>query len=155
LLVAEGGLDGTSPFSALPSARSGESDGFAFPAEPPSPLPARNTLPAPVPQSPAQVPVASSPRALLSIPARGGGACAPGYLYAAPPLLPPPFDDISSKDQFTPYVKSMASGRKQRRRPAPLVLHVPAHKMGFEDSFVPTVIIGAPSLSAREALVAS
>jgi hypothetical protein len=154
LLVAEGGLDGTSPFSVLPSARSGGSDGFTFPAEPPSPLFARNTLPAPVPHSPAQVPVASSPRALLSIPARGGGACAPGYLHAAPPLLPPPFGDISSKDQFTPHVESMASGRKQRRRPAPLALHVPAHTMGFEDSFMPTVI-EAPSLSAREALVAS
>ena len=56
LLVAEGGLDDTSPPSALPSARSGGSDGFAFLSTPPSPLPARDTPPAPAPHSPAQVP---------------------------------------------------------------------------------------------------
>jgi len=155
LLVAEGGLDDTSPPSALPSARTGGSDGFAFPSAPPSPLRARNILPAPAPHSPSQVPAASSPRALLSIPARGGGACAPGYLHTAPPMLPPPFGDISSKDQLTSHVEAMASCRKQRRRPAPLALHVPTHIIGFEDSFMPTVIIEAPSLAAREALVTS
>jgi hypothetical protein len=99
--------------------------------------------------------VASSPRALLSIPARGGGSCAPGYLHATPPLLPPSFGDIGSKDQIIPHVGSMALGQKQRRCPPPLALHVPAHTMGFEDSFLPTVIVGAPSLSAREPLVES
>lgn len=155
LLVTEDGLDDTSPPSALPSARSGGSDGFAFPSAPPSPLPTRNVLFAPTPRSPAQVPAASSPRALLSIPARGGGACAPGYLHTAPPLLPPPFSDINSKDHFAPHVEMMASCRKQRRRPAPLALHVTTHTMGFEDSFAPTVIIEAQSPAVREVLVAS
>ncbi len=154
LLVAESGLDEPSPPSGLPSPLSGASDGSAFPSAPPSPLLPGGTLPASAPNSPAQLPVTSSPLALLSIPARGGGASVPGYLHTAPPSLPHPFGDIQSKTQFTPHMEMMTTSRKQRRRPAPLALYSPTCTVGFEDSFAPSVIVEAPSPAAREVGIA-
>ena len=154
LLTAECGPDDANPPSGLPSPRSGASDGFVFPSAPPSPLSPRSTLPTLLPNSPAQVPAASSALALLTIPARGGGADVPRYLHTAPPPLLLPVGDIS-KTQSSLHVEAIASRRKKRRLPAPLALHVPAHTVGFEDSFAPRVIVEAPSLMALEAAVAS
>ncbi|KAH9989896.1 hypothetical protein BJV74DRAFT_837497 [Russula compacta] len=159
--------DDADPPSGLPSTPSGASERLGFTSAPPSPLsPMTSALPAsaPTPHFPAQRPTVSSARALFSIPARGGGTTttAPGYLHTAPPSLPPPpfGGGIVSKPQFAPLPvveATMASRRKQqRRRPAPLVLHLPAARVvGFEDSFAPTVAIDTPSLAARESGVES
>jgi hypothetical protein len=153
LLAVDSGPDDTNLPGGLPSARSGTSDGFVIPSAPPSPLSQRSTLPVSLPKSPVQV-AASPTLALLTIPARAGGASVPGYLHTTTPLLPLPFGDIS-KTQFTPHVGMMASRRKQRRRPAPLALHLPVRTPGFEDSFAPRVIVEAPSPTAEEAGIAS
>jgi hypothetical protein len=133
----------------LPSTRSGISEGFIVPSLPPSPL--TQTLPlAPVQHPPTpELAAASSPLALLSIPARGGGASVSGYLHTAPPSLPVPFGGLNSKAQLTPPVEMNTSRGKRRRRPVPLALHLPAHGMGFEDSFAPCVVVEAPSPTAR------
>jgi hypothetical protein len=154
LLAAESGPDDTNPPSGLPSARSGTLDGFVIPSAPPSPLSPRSIPPVSLPRSPVQVSGTSSTLALLTIPTRGGGACVPGYLHTAPPSLPLPFGD-TSKTQFAPHVETMASHRKQRRRPAPLTLHLPAHTVGFEDSFAPRVVVEASTPMALEVGVAS
>lgn len=123
----------------LPSTRSGISEGFIVPSLPPSPL-TQTSLPllAPVQQPPTpKLAAASSPLALLSIPARGG--CA----------TPVPFGGLNSKAQLTPPVETNTSRGKRRRRPAPLTLHLPAHGIGFEDSFAPCVVVEAPSPTSR------
>jgi hypothetical protein len=135
----------------LPSTRSGLSEGFIVPSLPPSPL-TQTSLPplGPVQQPPTpKLAAASSPLALLSVPARGGCASVPGYLHTAPPSLPVPFGGLNLKAQLTPPVETNTSRRKRRRRPAPLTLHLPAHGMGFEDSFAPCVVVEAPSPTAR------
>ena len=131
-----------------PSTRSGISEGFIVPSLPPSPL-TQTSLP---PLAPMQHPptpkfaAASSPLALLSIPARGGGTNVPGYLHTAPPSLPVPFGGLNSKAQLIPPVETNPSRGKRRRRPPPLTLH---HGMGFEDSFAPCVVVEAPSPISR------
>lgn len=152
--------DADSP-SGLPSTPSGASERLAFTSAPPSPLSPTNALStsAPAPHFPAQRPAVCSARALFSIPARGGGGgttTAPGYLHTAPPSLPPPpfGGGIASKTQFSPLPvveATMASRRKQRRRPTPLVLHLPAARVvGFEDSFAPTaVVVQASGVESR------
>jgi len=146
LLSVESDSDDTN----LPSAPSGMSEGLAFVSAPPSPLFPMSLPPAPVLPSPAQLPAASPSRALLSIPARGGGTSVPGYLHAALPPLPLPFGDVASKTQFALPAVATASRRKQRRRPAPLALHLPTHAVGFEDSFVPNVVVEVPSPTEQE-----
>jgi hypothetical protein len=142
--------DDVDPFG-LSSTRSGISEGFIVPSYPPSPL-TQTSLP---PLAPMQHPptpklaAASSPLALLSIPARGGGTNVPGYLHTAPPSLPVPFGGLNSKAQLIPPVETNPSRGKRRRRPPPLTLHSPAHGMGFEDSFAPCVVVEAPSPTAR------
>lgn len=130
---------------------SGISEGFTVPSLPPSPLtqtgPPQSTL-VQHPPTP-KLAAASSPLALLSFPARGGGVSVPGYLHIAPPSLPIPFDGLDSKAQLTSPVEVNTSGGKRRRRPPPLTLHSPAHGMGFEDSFAPCVVVEAPSPIAR------
>ncbi len=135
----------------LPSALSGASGGFIIPSLPPSPLlQMSSSPPEPVQHQPTpKLAAASSPSALLSIPARGGGTSVPGYLHTAPPSLPVPFCGFNSKAQFVPPVETTASRGKRRKRPAPLTLHFPAHGMGFEDSFAPCVVVEAPSPTAR------
>ena len=133
----------------LQSTRSGTSEALIVPSSPPSPL-TQTALPplAPVqhPSTPKLAP-ASSPLGLLSTPAHGGCASVPGYLRTAPPSLPGvPFGDLNSKAQLTPPVGTRG---KRRRRPAPLTLHLPAHGMGFEDSFAPCVVVEAPTPIAR------
>ena len=135
-----------------PSARSVAWEGFSFTPLPPSPLSQTNpSQPAPVQQDPPTqtLTVASSPLALLSIPARGGGASLPGYLHTAPPSLPLPFGDLGSKTQPTLPIEAVASRSKRRRRPAPLTLPLPSHAVGFEDSFAPCVVVEAPSPTIR------
>ena len=133
LLAEESGPDDTNPPDGLPSARTSTSEGFVISFAPSSPLSPRSTIP-PVlsSKSPVQVHAASSTQALLPIPTRGGDACMPGYLHTALPL---PFGD-ASKTQFAPHVlvETMTWHRRQRRRPAPLTLHLPAHTVRFEDS---------------------
>ncbi|KAN0109178.1 hypothetical protein V8E52_009506 [Russula decolorans] len=150
LFPVESDGDDADPFG-LQSTRSGISEGFIVPSLPPSPLTQTGLPPlVPVqhPPTPKLAP-ASSPLALLSIPARGGRASVPGYLHTAPPSLPVPFGDLNSKAQLTPPVGTTTSRGKRRRRPAPLTLHLPAHGMGFEDSFAPCVVVEAPSPTAR------
>ena len=135
----------------LPITLSGISEGFIVPSLPPSPL--TRTCPPPLtlvqpPPTPELAPATSS-LALLSIPARGGGASVPGYLHTAPPSLPVPFGGLNSKTQLTPPVEIKTSRGKRRRRPAPLTLNLPAHDMGFEDSFAPCMVVEAPSPIAR------
>jgi hypothetical protein len=148
LLPVENDGDDAYPFG-LSSTRSGVSEGFTVPSLPPSPL--TQTGPLPPAQHPPTPTLAapSFPLALLSIPARGGGASVPGYLHTAPPSLPTPFGDLNPKAQLTPPVETNQSRVKRRRRPAPLTLHLPAHEMGFEDSFAPCVVVEAPSPTAR------
>ena len=135
----------------LPSTCSGISEGFIVPSLPPSPLTQTGPLlPAPVQHPPTpKLAAPSSPLALLSIPARGGGTSVPGYLHTAPPSLPVPFGGLNPKAQLTPPVETNASRGKRRRRPVPLTLHLPTHGMGFEDSFAPCVVVEAPSPTAR------
>ena len=152
LFPVESDGDDADPFG-LPSTRYASiSEGFIVPSLPPSPLTQSGFPPlAPVQHPPTPKLAASSPLALLSIPARGGCATAPGYLYTAPPSLPVPFGDLNSKAQLTPPVGTTTSRGKRRRRPAPLT-HLPAHGMGFEDSFAPCVVVEAveaPSSIAR------
>lgn len=130
---------------------SGISEGFTVPSLPPSPLSQTGPLPPTLVQHPPTPKLAatSSPLALLSFPARGGGASVPGYLHIAPPLLSVPFGGLDSKAQLTPPVEANTSRCKRRRRPPPLTLHSPAHGMGFEDSFSPCVVVEAPSPTAR------
>lgn len=115
-------------------------DMFVFESPAPSSPLALCTPPAsaPAPRTPTSArarSVASSPRALLSIPARAAGsslsgdADAPAYLHVA----------------FGPPSMSPARGKVQRRRPAPLALPLPAptglrpaSAIGFDDSFVPS-----------------
>lgn len=150
LLPVENDADDADLFG-LPSARSGISEGFIVPSLPPSPL----TQTSPPLPAPAQHPLTpklaadSSPLALLSIPARGGGTGVPGYLHTSPPSLPAPFGGLNSKAQLIPPVGTNTSRGKRRRRPAPLTLRLPAHEMGFEDSFAPCVVVEAPSPTAR------
>ena len=149
LSVEHDGDDADLP-GGLPSARSVASEGFTFTSLPPSPLSQTN----PPPPAPAQDPptqtlaAASSPLALLSIPARGGGASLPGYLHTVPPSLLA-FGGLGSKAEFPLPVEAVASRGKRRRRPAPLTLHLPSHAVGFEDSFSPSVVVEAPSLTTR------
>lgn len=133
----------------LQSTRSGISEGSIVPSLPPSPLIQTGLPPLASVQYPPtpKLAAASSPLALLSIPARGGGASVPGYLHTTPPSLPVPFGGLNPKAQLPPPVET--SRGKRRRRPAPLTLHLPAHGMGFEDSFAPCVVIEAPSPTAR------
>ena len=149
LLPVENDADDADLFGQ-PSTRSGLSEGFTVPSLPPSPL-----TQAGFPTGPVQLPptpkfaTASSPLALLSIPARGGGASVPGYLHTAPPSLPVPFGGLNSKAQPTPPVETNTIRGRRRRRPPPLALHLPALGMGFEDSFAPCVVVEAPSPIAR------
>lgn len=145
LLPVESDGDDADPFGLL-STRSGISEGSIVPSLPPSPL--TQTGPVQNPPTPKLVP-SSSPFALLSIPARGGGTSVPGYLHTTPPSLPAPFGGLDPKVQLTPPVETNSSRGKRRRRPAPLTLHLPAHGMGFEDSFAPCVVVEAPSPTAR------
>lgn len=154
LLAAESGPDDTSLPSGLPSPRSCTSEEFVIPSAPSSPLSPRSIPPVSLPRSLVQIPATSSTLALLTIPTRGGGACVPGYLHTHPPSLPLPFGD-TSKTQFAPHMETMASRRKLRRRPAPLTLHLPAHTLGFEDSFAPRVMVEASTPTALEAGVTS
>jgi hypothetical protein len=150
LLPVENDADDADLFG-LPSTRSGISEGFIVPSLPPSPLTQTGPPPPALVQHPSTptLAAASSPLALLSIPARGGGTSVPGYLHTAPPSLPVPFGGLSSKAQLSPPVETNTSRGKRRRRPAPLTLHLPAHGMGFEDSFAPCVIVEAPSPTAQ------
>ena len=149
LLSVENDGDDADLSGGLPSARSGASEGFIVPSLPPSPLYQTSPLPAQVQPPTPNFAAASSPLALLSIPARGGGSSVPGYLHTAPPSLPVPFGNLNSKAQLAPPVETTASRGKRRRRPAPLTLQLPAHGMGFEDSFSPCVIVEAPSPTTR------
>jgi hypothetical protein len=130
----------------LPSARSA-SEGFTVTSLSASSL--SKTSPPPAAQArdlPTQTLVtASSPLALLSIPARGGGDSVPGYLHTSPPSLPLPSGGLGSNTQLAKPVDAAASRGKRRRRPVPLTLHLPANAMGFEDSFSPCVVVEAPS----------
>ena len=127
----------------LPSARSGVSEGFTVTSLSTSSLSKTSPPPATQAQDPPTLVTASSPLALLSIPARGGGDSMPGYLHTSPPSLPLPFGGLGSKTQLAPPVEAAASRGKRRRRPAPLTLHLPANAMGFEDSFSPCVVVEA------------
>jgi hypothetical protein len=113
------------------------SDVFAFASSPPpSPLAPRTppVLPsAPLTTSAQTFVIASSPRTLLSIPARasspGGDAGAAAYLHLA----------------FDPSSVSPARGRARRSRPAQLTLPLavptclrPTVVIGFDDSFLPS-----------------
>jgi hypothetical protein len=152
LLPVENDGDDTDQFGLLSSrSRSGISEGFIVPSLPPSPFTQTGLPLAPLQHPPTPtLAAASSPLALLSIPAHGGGpASVSGYLHTAPPSLPAPFGGLDSKVQLTPPVETNTSRGKRRRRPPPLTLHLPAHGMGFEDSFAPCVVVGAPSPIAR------
>lgn len=147
LFPVENDADDADPFG-LSTMRSGISEGFAVPSLPPSPLTQTGSpLPAPVQYPPTpKLAAASSPLALLTIPSRGGGSSMPGYLHTAPPSLPAPFGGL---DSLPPPVETNTPRGKRRRRPAPLTLHLPAHEMGFEDSFAPCVVVEAPSPTSR------
>jgi hypothetical protein len=129
-------------------------DVFMFASSaPPSPLPPR-TPPAlassTAPRTPTSANVhviASSPRALLSVPARAGSSLSedtgsPAYLHIA----------------FDPSSMSPARGRAKRRRPAPLTLSLPAPPglrpasvMGFDDSFAPSCDAVSEASAVRDA----
>src|SRR6266702_130310 len=130
-------------------------DVFVFASStPPSPM-ALCTPPAPAsaaalpPRTPTSAEVrtiASSPRALLSIPARAGSglsgdAGAPAYLHVA----------------FDPPSVSPARGKAQRRRPPPLALPLPAPTLrptsaiGFDDSFAPSCGAISEASAVRDA----
>lgn len=147
LSVDDDGEDVDQP-GGLPSARSGAEDGFAATSLPPSPLFQTNSPPPAQDPTTQTLAVGTSPFALLSIPARGGGTSVPGYLHTSPPSLPLPFDS-GLKTQSALPVEAVASRSKRRRRPAPLTLHLPAHAVGFEDSFAPAVVVEAPSPTVR------
>jgi len=151
LLTADNGPDDSDTSGELPSVHSGASGRLAFTPAPLSHLSSTTTQPGTAQHSLAQSPASPSRRALFSIPARGGGSSAPRYLHVTRPSLPPHFGGLGTKTQFSPPVEVTASRRKPRRRPAPLVLHLQANAVGFEDSFAPTVVIEAPSPTAQEA----
>ena len=148
LSVDDDGEDADQP-GGLPSARTGAEDGFAVASLPPSPL-FQTNFPPPAQDPTTQTPAAgTSPFALLSIPARGGGTSVPGYLHTAPPSLPLPFGSLGLKTQPALPMEAAASRSKRRRRPTPLTLHLPTHEVGFEDSFAPTVVVESPSPMVR------
>ncbi|KAH9957027.1 hypothetical protein BC827DRAFT_1228350 [Russula dissimulans] len=151
LLAIDNGPDDLDTSGGLPNAHSGASGRLASTPAPLSHLSPMSTPPRTALHSPAQVSAVPSRRALFSIPARGGGSSAPRYLHATLPSPPPHFGGLGTKSQFSPPVEVSASRRKQRRRPAPLVLHFPTSAMGFEDSFAPSVVVEAPSPTAQEA----
>ncbi|KAI9433467.1 hypothetical protein H4582DRAFT_982391 [Lactarius indigo] len=131
-------------------------DVFAFASSAPSspvaqfmpPPPASaGALPPRTPTSAEAQAFASSPRALLSIPARAGSslsgdAGAPAYMHVT----------------FDPPPTSPVRGRVQRRRPPPLVLSLPAPTglrpasvMGFDDSFMPSCVAVSEASVVRDA----
>jgi hypothetical protein len=150
LLSVENDVEDVNLPDGLPSARSGAEEGFTVTSLTSSLSKTSLPLPTPAQDPPTQTIVAaSSPLALLSIPARGGGDSAPGYLHTSPPSLPLPFGGLGSKTQLAQPVEAAASRGKRRRRPAPLTLNLPAHAVGFEDSFSPCVVVEAPSPTTR------
>jgi len=152
LLTADNGPDDSDTSGVLPSVQRCVSERIAFtPAPLLHPSPPMGTSPGTAVYSPAQLPASPSRRALLTIPARGGGSNAPRYLHVTHPPLPPYFGGLGTKTQFSPPMEVTTPRRKQRRRPSPLVLHLPASAVGFEDSFAPTVVVQAPSPTAQEA----
>ncbi|KAH9054096.1 hypothetical protein EDB87DRAFT_141126 [Lactarius vividus] len=124
-------------------------DVFVFPSSAPSSPVAPFTPPPPVsaaPRTPTSAEahaIASSPRALLSIPARAGcgDASAPAYMHVT----------------FDPPSASPVRGRAERRRPPPLVLSLPAPTglhpasvMGFDDSFMPSCVAVGEASAVRD-----
>jgi hypothetical protein len=142
LLATESGADEFDAVDALSDTVSA-SGSLTVASIPISPLPSNTP---PVPSSLVQPLTPTTPRALFSIPARAHlrkGRDAHGSVYLHTPLPLPRHSSGSGpvELQFSSPLAPAESCRKQRRWLVPPALRLPVQPFGFEDSFLPAVVI--------------